>query len=129
MSVRLPEFRTFPPSEHVCYGVPVAAYDGGDGYMVAGQGRRSWAALNAVVRGEYGRRQIDRSRVVARRVWFADECGCTEDQHVEHIADDVDCIEHCDSYGLPPCDDRYGWVANPAKESDPNSMPALEWRP
>lgn len=132
--VRLPE------AEYSVYDVDVVRYAGEPDYgvIVAGHGRRSYAAINSVIRKELGRdeplcnelghelqttmRELQKT-ITARWVVFVYTCGCTEAQHVEHD-DGVDCP--CEYYSLPPCSDYNECLITYSSADTPDATPVLE---
>jgi hypothetical protein len=132
-----------PQVDHVFYGRPVASYSEGDGFVVGGHDRRSWAALNRMLTEEDGRGGGRRRRIPVKLTWFVfhETCGCTPEQHAKHgapVPDDADedhldeygdCYDHCEDtrHGLPPCDDTYGWMIEYAKADAPGAVPVLEF--
>ncbi|HZD14896.1 MAG TPA: hypothetical protein VE196_07165 [Pseudonocardiaceae bacterium] len=140
VSDEYPAMPPCPAGEYVFYGVPVAAYIEDSGVLVAGHGRRSWAALNAYYRGE----RIDPRTVTAKWVTFVETCGCTAEQHDAHLAeqraaylkdlagdylgdDFPDCDSHCAHPGLPPCETTmFAWRTETVDPAAPAAMPALE---
>lgn len=136
----------FPRRDYVWYGRGVAQYGEGEGFVVAGHDRRSWAALNAMVRDCDGRGLWPglRGKVTARWTIFHETCGCTDEQHALHgapvpeeLEDDEDahdayrdCYEACVEIrsGLPPCGDDYAWMTDHVKPGTPGAVPILELR-
>lgn len=126
-----------PNPDHTRYGRQIAEYDDWEGFVVAGHDRRSWAALRrhaCSVDGIHGKPyRVDRKRVDVRWVTFAERCGCTEAEHVEHLIeeDDPDDNWHgcdCEYPGLLPCSDQYSWMSTAAAEDSPGATPILEFR-
>lgn len=92
-----------------------------EGWLIEGHDQRAYAALSWELR--------DREpwAVKANTVWvlFHTRCGCTPDQHAEHV-------ERCGCVypGLPPCweddDDVFGWMYELVPADTPNALPVLE---
>jgi hypothetical protein len=126
----------YPCRDEVFYGRGVwpMGEDGDVGLMVEGHGRRALAAINAherAMRG-YGRwSEIDGYPGETERwVTIYETCGCTDEQHAQHEADEEredGCP--CRFPGLYPCDDRYGWTVESAAEGDPGAvaMTQVNW--
>jgi hypothetical protein len=110
------------------YGVSIAWCDTNNAFIVAGHGRRSYAAVNNVIRGEWGPRHAYGKNVKAIWVVLVDTCGCTVNLHDMHVDDDIECVDDCEHYGLPPCCDDYTWKTEPASAETPGAVPVLEVR-
>lgn len=139
-TTELPEL---PNHYYTEYDRQIAPFEDG-GAIVQGHDRRSWAAASWWMREQHGRHWRRnpklKNRVEAR--WFIAEesCGCTEEQHELHgaiVADDhpdadeeypeayAECYEHCECYGLPPCNDQYSWMALYVAETAEGAIPVL----
>jgi hypothetical protein len=70
--------------------------------------------------------------VDVRWIQFEERCGCTPEEHSQHLIKDEkdgdwwDCT--CEYAGLPPCNDQYSWMSVSAKEDTSGAVPVLEWR-
>lgn len=116
--------RLLPYVDHVFYGRPVAGYDEGAGCIVGGHDRRAYAAVNRMCREEGSFGRAVRVPTDARWVVLHTTCGCTSEQHAEH----VDCYDEYEEQrcGLPPCGDEYAWMPTTAGPSTPGAVPVLE---
>lgn len=118
--------------------------DGDMGFAVEGHGRRALAAANAkgrdIDRWDWRRQNWAGSRGPLRvsETWelVIETCGCTPEQHAQHVVameavedEWVDCSEHCEHFGLPPCRDDYGWTSKtvPAGTPDAVAMTEVRW--
>lgn len=130
----------YPTAEQAFYGrhVWVLGEAAEDGVMVQGHGRRALAALNAHQRGEigpgwrwdYSWYYSGPSRTLpATEVWvtFQESCGCTPEQHAEHLAelDGEEC--ECEHPGLPPCEpEQFAWTYTRVKPGAAGALPVTE---
>lgn len=113
-----------PGASYSVYGVDVAEYAEDLGCVVAGHGRRSYAAINAVIRVHSGWGSDHKNKVRALWVVLSDTCGCTAAQHELHT--------DCGFYGLPLCRDDYTtWIPEFSSVDTPGWVPVLEvcWYP
>ena len=53
---------------------------------------------------------------------FRQTCGCTDDQHDDHVADPEVYLCPCPHPGLPPCDDRFAWLPDPVPADTPGAV-------
>jgi hypothetical protein len=148
MSERCVTDHKLPSHDYTWYGCQVAHYDEHEGFIVTGHGRRSYAALNGMVRDQDGRRCANPKKIKKGWALFDKECGCTEEQHalhgqplpdgIEEYSEEAEAYDDCDSHcgencGLPPCGDEYGWMMHWARVGDDGQPPAsavpiLEYR-
>jgi len=119
----------YPCRDEVFYGRGVwpMGEEGDVGLLVEGHGRRALAAVSAherSMRGYGGWSRMDGwPGAIEKWVQIVETCGCTEEQHEAHVVDeDGWCSDHCDDPGLPPCDERFGWMIKPAVEGDPGAV-------
>lgn len=126
-----------PSHDAMRYGrrVVVLGEEGDAGVMAEGHDRATLAAISAHGRRSFGpgwapdRWPISPDRWIHRpvdtdRLWalFRTTCGCTDDQHAHHLAaPGVDACP-CPHPGLPPCDDRFGWLADPVTADTPGAV-------
>lgn len=130
----------YPTADQDFYGRHTWALgeDAEDGVMVQGHGRRALAALNAHQRDENGRgwwRSCSPAwpwssppRITELWVTFHETCGCTPEEHAQHLADDnVYPCDDCEHAGLPPCDpDRLAWTYERVEQDTPGALPVTE---
>lgn len=119
-----------PYTSHYGVSVWLLGEDCDQGWMVAGHGRRAYAALNREARESdddpWWWRDRGRDRPI-ERLWvlFYDRCGHTETQHDAHVAEDLDDCD-CRWDGLPPCEpDRYAWRFEVVPEGTQGALPVL----
>ena len=117
-----------PGIDYSVYGVSIAWCDTNNAFIGVGHGRRSYAAVNNAIRGKWGPRHAYGKNVKAIWVVLVDTCGCTLNLHDMHVDDDIECVDDCEHYGLPPCCDDYTWKTEPASAETPGAVPVLEVR-
>jgi hypothetical protein len=102
------------------YGVRIAMLgeDGDRCLAFTHARRRAIAATRRHIREEYSERASDIGPANPSWVQIFDKCGCAPD--VENPGDD------CDHWGLPPCQDVYGWASARCKPSDLNALAVIE---
>jgi hypothetical protein len=122
----------YPTADQTFYGRHVwpLGLDCDQGVMAEGHGLRALAALNA------HQRDIDGSmwrwsassltKLDIAEVWvtFRETCGCTPEQHAEHI-DELTC--ECESPGLPPCEpEQFAWTYTRVEPGTSGALPVTE---
>lgn len=138
----------YPARNDVFYGRGVWSLgEGGDeGYIAEGHGPRTLAAINACERAATGRPlargEYSSSSPEPRWLIFHETCGCTEEQHAEHVesvrgrdenwprlafTEDVRevCDAACGRPELEPCagEPLYAWMPEYVSEGTPGALP------
>ncbi|MBO0850014.1 MAG: hypothetical protein J2P20_11165 [Pseudonocardia sp.] len=117
-----------PYTSHYGVSVWLLGEDGDQGWMIAGHGRRAYAALKREAREcapLWGHSRAHRDGIERLWVLFHDRCGHTEAEHATHLAEDMDDCG-CDWDGLPPCEpDRYAWRYVAVSEGTDGALPVL----
>lgn len=118
------EHDPYPCRDEVFYGLGVWSMgeDGGYGLLAEGHGRRTLAAISAQQRDTLGYPLARETRYEVIEVWrrVVETCGCTEEEHAQHVADDDGC--GCEREGLPPCQEEFGWYAETAHPGEPGAL-------
>lgn len=119
--------------------------DGEEGYLSEGHDRRALAAINALGRADHGPRWAAPTEPAGPLSWLASPapvahrrwvllhttCGCSPDQHAEHLATDRQDPDWdgcpCPHWGLPPCEpDRFTWRYTHATAGTPGAVAVTE---
>lgn len=124
----------YPAPVHTAYGrrAWMLGEEADEGAMAEGHGPRALAAISALIRGENGDNEAVRDQDFTE-LWvrFHETCGCTPEQHAEHLArigdnDDLDGCP-CGLWGLPPCDSRrFEWRYEIAAEGQSGALPVTQ---
>lgn len=124
----------YPPRDgfDYAYGRRYWTFEDVELCVVEGHDRRAYAAASAYIKHYLG--HGDKPGITKRWMTWTGQCGCTEEQHAEHIAgskaaglDWVDCAVTCSTPTLPPCGGDYQWVATTlTAEPKPGAVPVLE---
>jgi hypothetical protein len=140
------EIDPYPTADVTFYGRSVwpLGEEGEWGLLVEGHGRRALAAVNTHQRDVNGRdwrrdelfrdrwRPGRRPALAVTKMWVTiqESCGCTADQHADHLAAEVEECP-CEHIGLPPCTHEYeafAWTYRQVLADTPGALPVLEVR-